>query len=127
MTENSGIYRSIKKAMDSRLINEAAIEIYELWKQQGCPEPPDGPSTETRIPILVNESIEGLSDDQSDEYNDLMIALLEATGIRYIGSGLWYSDWNKGTEDWEEFKQKAYNIAADFIAADLWERYCDGL
>lgn len=125
--EPSAIFPSIQKAIFSYEIVDAAREIYVLWKRLGCPEPPDGPTMETRIPIDVSQEIEELNESQNEEYNDLMITLLEATGIRYIGSGIWYANFNKGTEEWEEFKEAAYEIAARYIGNDLWDHYCENL
>ena len=125
--EPSAIFPSIAKALKVPVLNDTAQEIYELWKRLGSPEPPDGQTMEARIPINVNQEIDELTDEQNEEYNDLMITLLEATGIRYIGSGIWYTDFSKGTEEWEEFKVKGYEIAARYIGNDLWEDYCENI
>ena len=125
--EPSAIFPSIAKALKVPVLNDTAQEIYELWKRLGSPEPPDGQTMEARIPINVNQEIDELTDEQNEEYNDLMITLLEATGIRYIGSGIWYTDFSKGTEEWEVFKEAAYEIASKYIGNDLWDHYCERL
>lgn len=118
----------IKKAMSVGLINEPATEIWELWNKLGRPESPGGPSTETKVPVtFLPDYTDDLTPEQVEEFNDAMVTLLETTGRRYVGSGIWYSDWELGTDAWIDYQNGTMDIALDFISQDMWDRYCDSL
>lgn len=123
---DSPIYLAISKASDGPCsISGVGEELLDLWVSLGRPEPPSGPSTEIRIPISVEDmSIEGITDAENIDYNGLMLTLLEATGISYIGSGIWYTEYETGTDAWETYKEKSYRIVSDYIANDLWDNFC---
>ena len=121
-------------AKRNALIADVAEEIHDLYLTLGSPEEPTGPSTRVKgfIPGWIDaDEIDGLGGDEAEEqvdrYNNAMQQLLELTGIWYAGGNTWYTHWERGTDDWEEFVLGSQEIAYDFIANVLWDRFCDSL
>lgn len=119
------------EALNNHLIQPIAEDIYALWLSSGSPEPPDGPSTDFRgAPrFLSTDELEGYSPDAAEQaaerYNSALEQLLALSDIRHIGSQLWNTSWNPGTPEWQAYREQSLNLAYEFVANHLWDRFCD--
>lgn len=122
-----------RRARKNKLIAECVEELYELWVELGKPEPPEGPSTEFRgAPAFLHEDeIEGLSPEDTERevqrYNDSLVQLLELCDIRHIGNGAWYTQYNEGTNEWQEYQEKSWEIARDYFTNYMFDFFVDTL
>ena len=120
------------------LISDVAEEIEEVWKRYGCPEEnedswglPTG--VHGSVPSWLekdNTCFDGLSENEIDflvqEYNNALEMLLELTGIWNAGGDTWHTYYYK-SDIRQEYEEKAYDIALDFISYIMWDRFCSML
>ena len=116
------------------LIGGIASELENLWISLGKPEIPDGPSTDVRgtVPSFISDrELEGLNhaeaEKQATRYNVALELLLELTGIWNSGGDVWMTRWEKGTEQWEEYKERSWDMALAHISNNLWDDFCDSM
>ena len=123
-------------ARNNRLISDVAEEIENYWQGLGAPKPPDGPSTSVKgfVPQWLTED-EFDADDMTPfeiesavmRYNHALEQLLLLTGIWNVGGNQWNTTWEQGTDAWQTYKNGSWDIACEFVANRLWDRFCAGL
>jgi hypothetical protein len=121
------MFEKIKAFDEYEIVSPVVEELETLWNELGGPYPPEGPSTEVRdVQTLADiESMgDGATEDDVSAYNELIVELFRLIDIRYIGSGIWYTQYEQGSDAWREYTERGREIIDTFIAYDLWDRFC---
>lgn len=122
-------FESTKNLTEYEIIRPCVEELERLWKELGEPTPADGPTTSlnSRPTSLSNayDMGDGASQDDADAYNDLIEALFSLIDYHHVGSGIWYTQYNSGTDEWQNYQRIARQEIDEFISCDLWERFLD--
>lgn len=124
-----------KVAKQNRLIADIAKELEGLWQDHGRPEEPDGPNTSFRstVPAWLDEQdLDDMAEMSEEEkeiqiarYNGALEALLELTGIWSAGGDQWNTKWECGSTEWQDYREKSYELVLTFVADVMWDRFCE--
>jgi hypothetical protein len=116
------------------LIRGTASDLEELWTSLGKPSMPEGPSTDVRgtVPSFISgRDLEGINgtdaETQAARYNEALELLLELTGIWNVGGNSWTTRWEQGSQAWQAYTEKSWDMALDHISNNLWDDFCDSM
>lgn len=117
--------KQFKKAMQIEILKSIASNLYDLWVELGKPEEPTGPSTDVKGQIAQFADISSMGDGATEEdvekYNNKLETLYELVGYTHIGSGIWHTQYESGSEAWQEYKEKGTLLIDDFTNYELWD------
>ncbi len=101
-------------------------KLYELWIKHGKPEGEGGITTETYVSPETLASDLGYDGPDNDiaSFNSIIEKLFEIVDCRHIGSGIWYTDYEKSTE-YAAFCDEGYDLVKDYVQDNLLEDFCD--
>ena len=121
------MFEKIKSFDEYEIVSPVVEELEALWNELGQPEPSKGASTETNVAQPLAD-LDSMGDDATEDdvaaYNMLLEELFRLIDIRHIGSGIWYTNYEPGSEAWQEYTSRGNDIIYDFISHDLWDRFC---
>jgi len=121
------MFEKIKSFDEYEIVRPVVEELETLWNELGQPEPPDGPSTEIRgVQAFADLASmgDGATGDDVSAHNYLIEELFRLIDIRHIGSGIWYTQYERGSDAWQEYTERGREIIDNFISYDLWDRFC---
>lgn len=108
----------------------AGAELFDLWIENGAPEPAPGPSTSyVPAPFQPAKADEmgdwgGKEDVAAAAYEEILNNLYEAAGVSHTGSGIFHTQYNN-SEQYNAYQEAAVELINDFVSADLFARFCD--
>ncbi len=114
---------------ENDVIEQILTRIKSIWNTHGCPEPLPGASTEVHTGITMANYCDmgpGATEEDADDYNLLIEAVFRTIDFRYIGSGIWYTQY-ESTDGWVRYVEDALSEIQDFINHELWDKYCRSL
>jgi hypothetical protein len=121
----------MKEAFETEndVIEQILTRIKNIWNDHGYPEPLPGASTEAHTGITMADYYDmgpGATEEDADNYNLLIEAVFRTIDFRYIGSGIWYTQY-ESTDEWDGYIEESLPEIQDFINHELWDRYCQVL
>ena len=123
-----------KVAKSNKLVADVAKELEGLWIANGSPDTPEGPVTSVKgfVPSYIeDEELEGLSPERqaeyADVYNKALDLLIEMTGAWNAGGNTWHTYHDQGSESWQNYHDQAWEVVMNFVANQMWDRFCESL
>ncbi len=121
----------MKEAFETEndVIEQILTRIKNIWNDHDCPEPLPGASTEAHTGITMADYYDmgpGATEEDADNYNLLIEAVFRTIDFRYIGNGIWYTQYDS-TDEWDGYVEESLPEIQDFINHELWDRYCQAL
>ena len=100
-------------------------KLYELWTKNGKQEGEGGTTTGiyVRPETLVTDVGDDSTENDTAEFNSIIEKLFYLVDCRHVGSGIWYTDYEK-TPEYMEYCDAGYEIVKDYISESLWEDFC---
>ena len=106
------------------IIGDMLEKIETLRVSMGSPESEGGPTTDCGGPTGAlyeagNHEVQ-LTGESITLHDDCIVALYAAINIRYIGSGMWVTDYHQ-TDKYRDFVESAGKIIESYIYEDFWD------
>lgn len=108
------------------ICDSCVADLHELWVKHGKPEGEGGTTTSVNMgaEVLAIDLGDECTANDVDSYNSIIEKLYELVDCRHIGSGIWYTDYNKSTE-FSAYCNEGYVVIDEYIHENLWDDFCN--